>query len=874
MNYDEAKKFLLSSKMNTSRPGLERIKKVLKALGNPERELNVVHVVGTNGKGSAANMLCRMLEASGIRTGLFSSPYISELTEYISCDGVQISRQDFAGISGFLADFLEKSGLELTHFEFVTVLSVLYFRGKNCICIYEAGMGGRMDATNIFEKSVCTVLTSVGLDHTSFLGTSLEQIALEKAGITEKGGTLIIHGDMQCQIKEVLKRLSAANGFNLEETACKRVRVKEHSLYKTVFDYGETENITINSGALYQLKNSVIAIAAYRLIASVMGFAAEESAIKEGLEKFKLKSRFEVIKKEPPIIADGGHNPDCIRELVKSLDIGCKYVFITGVMADKDYEAMYDMLSEYASCFICVDEGLDRALDSDRLSAFLKNYGIPVYNAKTCFVAAGMIKRMVSELSHKTSNRFIKKPDAFIFTGTLYMTDSFKKAVETVYDKNKTEELYRETVNRLTSKSFYPKKSLPKTYSIDGMRRLLKAFGSPESCLSVIHVAGTNGKGSTCSILKSIFKEKGLRTGLFTSPYITRFNERIVLDDRQIEDDLLAAISDAVVKEQDRLGLDLNQFALLTCAAFIYYNLTDADVVVLETGLGGTYDPTNIVAKPLCSVITNIGYDHMAVLGGTISEIASAKAGIIKKSVPVICYPVEGKAFKVISKEAREKNSPLISIKKTDVIIKESGENGTDFMFENTEFHLPLTGDFQAYNAATAIMAAKAACSQSDGRLPEITADDLISALKKVNWRGRLELVSRNPLCYIDGGHNIQCIEHVTGFFSRKYADKRKIYIAGFMKDKDYSAMLNVLSKNADILYLVLVKNDRSLSFLELTKETNQYNIEVKVFKELREAYAEALNAADSNTLICVTGSLYQLSDFYQLVKETGGSDG
>lgn len=882
MDYVEVKDYLLSPAINVSRPGLDRIKTALAFLDNPQKNLKVIHVVGTNGKGSVSHMLGEILVNTGYRTGLFSSPYISELTEYISVDNILISRQAFAGISEYLIESLKTAGIFLTHFEFVTVLSVLYFVEKGCdFCIYEAGLGGINDATNIFDTAECTVLTSLGIEHSAYLGTTLEEIAANKAGIAHRGEVLISSDvgnrseksgcspETGCQAGadcyeektgavseagKAVRRYCEENGIRLRGICTEKLVLKERTLDRLVFDYGEIKDITLNTGALYQLQNAAAAIEAALYLDSNLS----KTSVLNGLSAFRLKSRFEIIRSNPLILVDGGHNPSCVRELKKSLTDGERYMIVTGVMSDKDYAAMYEELREYASCFICVDNNMPRALPSHILCGVLEKYGIPVYNAKDTFTAAALVKRMSGA------------GDKVLFLGTLYMTDRFKEDIELVYCEKKLHQRYEETVKRLTSKSFYSK-----NYSIDDMKLLLGEFDSPQEKLNVIHVAGTNGKGSTCSMIYTALEKLGFRTGLFTSPYIRVFNERISFHGKRIEDEMLTAIAAQVIDTQNRLKMDLNQFALVTCICFIYYHLVGVDFVVLETGLGGTYDPTNIVQRPVCTVITNIGLDHTAVLGSTIEEIAGTKAGIIKKDVPVVCYPVESAAFSVIRKRAEELSAPLIHLSEEDVVIENSGMSGTDFVFQGRRFHTSLAGDFQAYNAAAAVLALEAVRDRTDtlkgGDAFGNFFERVSEALSEVQWKGRLELVCTAPVCYIDGGHNVQCIRSVTAFFDVHYKDRKKIYIAGFMKDKDYGNMISVLSESADVLYLVPVNYERSLSFWELTQAANQYNIDIKVFDGLEKAYQKAVAAADDRTVICIIGSLYQLNDFYLLKKQSGG---
>lgn len=877
MNYTEAKEYLLSPEVNTSILGLDRIKLALEELGNPQKELRVVHVVGSNGKGSTSAMMAGILKETGLRCGLFSSPYISELTEYIKLDLNEISENEFAELTNEIKAVIEKRGLKLTHFEFITVMSVLYFRKHNCdLCIYEAGMGGRDDATNIFDEAICNVLCSITVEHSQWLGDTITKIVENKLGIAHNGEKLvaadivdmlfsktmdIVEGhspesveccsDLNCSepsdCEEISNEIIAYcrnNGLKLSGINYPVLK-SESGLSCLGFDCGCYTDLIINTGARYQLKNAATAIKACELVCEAMGMTLSEEAVRKGLKKFSLKSRFEMVSEKPEVIIDGGHNPACIRELIKSLSGTEKYIIVTGVMADKDYERMYELLAPYAGVFIAVDDGIERALDSSVLSGYLSKFGVTVYNASTCELAAALVRELADESSR------------VLFTGTLYMTDSFKSSYKAFEDRNKSDFMYNEVVGRLTEKSFYSA-----NYGLDDVRRLLEKLGSPEKELKVLHVAGTNGKGSTCKMLHSIIRQMGHSCGLFSSPYIRVFNERIQINEENISDNILTALTNRVLGAQSELGIDLNQFALVTVIAFLYYRLMRVDYVVLETGLGGELDPTNVIDEPLCTIITNIGLDHVGVLGDDISKIALAKAGIIKNNVPNVCYPVDEEAFEVISRRCLEKSAPLIYVNKENIKVTDSSALGTDFTYHGESYHVALTGDFQAYNACVAISAIKAVFGDDTNIEKKIK-----EGLKKISWPGRLELISEEPLCFMDGGHNPQCIRTVTSYFDRYYKDYKKIFIAGFMKDKDYHEMIKLLSLSADILYLVPVDCPRALTTSELTEATNVNIIKAEVFDELNQAYSKACRL-DEKKLICFIGSLYQLSSIYELFED------
>ena len=840
-NYEDAKQALLDNSVNISMPGLDRIRALLEVCGNPQNNLRIIHVVGTNGKGSVSNMLMRILSRGGYSVGMFNSPYISELTEYIHLDGEEISEKDFAYYTEKAFALVKEHNLFLTHFELVTVISILYFCDRMPdICIYEAGMGGGKDATNVFNSSLLTVLTNVSIDHSSFLGNTIEEIKAEK---------LAIAGPLEPVI------MADALSAELE-----KANITESDVSHIDFNYDGLD-IHLNTPALYQVKNAITAIAAVRKLTEVTDISVSVESIIKGLADFSLSARFECICKSPNVFIDGGHNPDCalrLAETLKSLNIS-GITLVTGIMTDKDYKAVYDALDPFVSEYIAVDNGISRALKTRELAGFLEGYNKPVTAAYHASVAAELIAA--------------KKPEFTLFSGTLYMTDAFRKGIKNSLCVRVSADNYTNAVKRLTSRSFFSKGT-----GNDELLRLLETFGNPQEELSVIHVAGTNGKGSTCSMIASGLCEAGLNTGLFTSPYLHVFNERIRFNGINIEDGLLAALTDLVSERADSLGIDLNQTAI----AFLYYRIKKADAVVLETGLGGTYDPTNIVTKPIVSVITNIGLDHTAVLGNTIEEIADAKAGIIKAGVPVVVYPVTESAMDVIEKRAKLAGSKLIRTDKslTDKTVTAAefdcpgscGLSETNiFSYKGHTYITGLNGDFQQKNAAVAIEALEIAFDYFDVPGGDTRQDMIYRALKKTLWPGRLEKLSDVPPVFCDGGHNPQCIATVCEWINKAYAGYRKYFICGFMKDKDYEEMVRILSASADFLALAPVEGaPRSLSKQELTQVAKSLIIENGVYDNVLAAHKAVRSMLDKKSVVVFIGSIYQLDKVRSIFESDG----
>lgn len=845
MEYEALKEILLSDEFNVSSPGLERIKNVLNALGNPQNSLRVINVAGTNGKGSVSTMLA-LMAGEQYKTGLFNSPYITELTEYIHVsDGglSEIDRNDFAGVGSRLLEFLKTENLDLTHFEFITVLAILYFKKIGAeLVVMEAGMGGREDATNVFEKPEALILTSMGMDHDSWLGKTMEEVISHKLGLGRRGEVLM-SSDIICggkdDITEIIKKTAGDYGLVIKGNSEAYSSVLKSSDGKSLhFDCEKYNDLVINTPALYQLKNAAAAVCA----ADYLGLP--EQAIRAGLSKFALKARFEKVSDSPEVYIDGCHNPACAEELAKVLEsIGKKFIIVTGVMKDKDIKGIYDRISDYAECFVCVD-GTARALGTDTLAEFLASYGKRVVRAYTPELAVAYI-------------RFINPDVPVLFAGTLYLTDRFREAFTAT--EADIEKAYDSAVERVTSRSFFSAGS-----SLPDLKRLLEEFDNPQDKLKVIHVAGTNGKGSTCAYIYTVLRSFGYSCGLFTSPYIISFDERIRLDGENCRHELFARIMAMINERQESLGINLNQFAMITAAAFIYYRLTDADYVVLETGLGGENDPTNICIKPECSVITNIGLDHTGVLGNTIEEIASAKAGIIKADVPVVVYPSCETAVSIFKNRAGQVGAPFVAVDEKDIV---PGEESGSFTYKGRGFKTPLPGDFQYLNAAAAIEAVLN--TESLGR--NSNKNELFeacTAIKNVYWPGRLEKLSDEPLVYVDGGHNPQCIKNTTEFIRKNH--KGKIVVAaGFLKDKDYPGMLKELAefagKTGAEIVCFPIDAHRALSYEELKEYVSGRYPEIKLFKSFEKGAEYAIKYG--NTVLFI-GSIYLINAVYQRIMD------
>ncbi len=405
---------------------------------------------------------------------------------------------------------------------------------------------------------------------------------------------------------------------------------------------------------------------------------------------------------------------------------------------------------------------------------------------------------------------------------------------------------YSEVLEKLTSRTFFN--------SFAGLGRMkveLAHFGNPHEQLPTIHVAGTNGKGSVCAMLHSILRQAGYKVGLFTSPFLEDFRERIQINGEMISKYDLTVIGEEVFSYTDMMEEPPNQFEVVTIIAMLYFLRSKCDVVILETGLGGTFDPTNVVPKPILSIITNIGLDHSAILGKTIPEIAAAKAGILKKNVPCIAYPSGSEAIQVISSIALKADAPLTVIDKSDVRnMKFDGET-EHFTYKNARFETALPGVHQAYNSAVVLEAVY----QLNRSGFYITDADIGSGLKLVKWPARLEILNREPLIYLDGGHNPQCVEAVVEFFKKTYPKHKVTFVVSILQDKDYETMLTSLCAYGKKIYFVKNEHPRAIPSDQLPELCERFGMEYR--EDCEALLRELCDKVKEDEIICLTGSLF-----------------
>lgn len=372
------------------------------------------------------------------------------------------------------------------------------------------------------------------------------------------------------------------------------------------------------------------------------------------------------------------------------------------------------------------------------------------------------------------------------------------------------------------------------------LSKLLGALNNPQEKLRFIHIAGTNGKGSTAAMTAEILKRSEYKAGLFTSPFLEVFNERIRINDNCISDTDLALYTERVKKAMEENDAPVSEFAFVTAIAFLYFYEKECDFVVLEVGMGGKLDATNIISKSLVSVICKIGLDHTQYLGDTIEEIALEKCGIIKENGTVTAYP-EDAVSNIIRQCAKEKNAHLIFAEKA-----EKSQNG--FIYKGTEYPLSLKGSYQPQNAALTLEIINALRSKGID-IPEKAVTD---GLNNTVWAARFEYVCENVI--IDGGHNIDGIRALKK--SLLDLNRNIILIIAMMKDKDYNTCIREIAPIAKTVIATEIDMPRCLKAEDTAKIVKSMNIPVIVNNNPYKAMQNALEIA-GDSVICVCGSLF-----------------
>ena len=399
------------------------------------------------------------------------------------------------------------------------------------------------------------------------------------------------------------------------------------------------------------------------------------------------------------------------------------------------------------------------------------------------------------------------------------------------------------------------------TFCKPGLERisaLCKALGDPQKDLKFIHVAGTNGKGSFCSMTESVLRAAGYKTGLYTSPYIKVFNERMQVCGEMISNEELASLTEYVKPIADAMTDKPTEFELITAIAFEYFKRHKCDVVVLEAGMGGRLDSTNIIRDPLLSVITGIALDHTAFLGDTVEKIAAEKAGIIKDNRPILWGGDDLSARAVIETTAKEKGSEFFFVDYENLRNINATLDGTTLDFgEHKDIKINLLGLYQPKNAAVVLSAID--ILRKTGM--DISKDAVKRGLESARWLARFEILSRDPLVIFDGAHNPQGIDSAVKSIKHYFKDKKVYVMTGVLKDKDYDVISTRLSEIASRAFVMTPENPRALDAKEYADILEAKGVKSNSYDTIKEAFEAAKKAAknDGVPLVCL-GSLYTYS--------------
>ncbi|RJP82956.1 MAG: bifunctional folylpolyglutamate synthase/dihydrofolate synthase [Desulfobacteraceae bacterium] len=391
---------------------------------------------------------------------------------------------------------------------------------------------------------------------------------------------------------------------------------------------------------------------------------------------------------------------------------------------------------------------------------------------------------------------------------------------------------------------------------------ILRELGNPQDRFASVHIAGTNGKGSIASYLSTILREAGYNVGLYTSPHLVRFNERIKINHREITDQEVLEAYNAVKKVGygDR---EPTFFEYTTAMAFYHFGHKDIDWAIIETGMGGRMDSTNVL-KPAVSVISNISLEHQMYLGDTLEKIAAEKGGIIKNGTPVVTGVSQENVFAVLQNLADERSAPIYRLG-MDFTAEETGRNRFTYhgIYEAWEnLRTSLQGRHQIENAAIALSACEV-LQMGYGKHPSVAipVDTIRKGLLTTKWPGRLEKIMDSPLVILDGAHNLSAVENLSRYMEEELSERKITLVAGILGDKSYEAMLGNLLPHCTRVILTRSKIDRALDPLMMKPVAEKYISDVQIVNDVGEAVQHALKTVPKDEVICISGSLYVVGE-------------
>ncbi len=397
---------------------------------------------------------------------------------------------------------------------------------------------------------------------------------------------------------------------------------------------------------------------------------------------------------------------------------------------------------------------------------------------------------------------------------------------------------------------------------------LLELMGNPQNKLKFIHVAGTNGKGSVCACLSEVLSQAGYKTGMYTSPHLMRINERFKIDGKDIDDREFAALITKVRDITESMSEQASQFEVLTAAAFEYFYKEGCDIVILETGLGGRLDSTNVINAPEVTLITTIDMDHMAELGDTMEKIALEKAGIIKRGTKVVVDGRNTSVMHVFEKACKEQGCKLIisEIEKIENLRVSLEQSKFDYK-DIKDIDLSLTGLYQPGNAILAVEGIKILTEKGF----KINDEDIKAALKKVHWQARFEIMDKDPYFIIDGSHNPAGVSETVKSIKAYFSDKKIRFIIGILSDKNIDEILTDIKPLAKEVAVITPPSSRACKAEDMIKLVEEkISVSNRAFESIKEAVDYMLDSAKKDDIICAMGSLYSVGELKKAFYEHG----
>lgn len=426
-------------------------------------------------------------------------------------------------------------------------------------------------------------------------------------------------------------------------------------------------------------------------------------------------------------------------------------------------------------------------------------------------------------------------------------------------------ESYQKTIEEIHSMPRFSDKT-----TLERIGKILESLGNPQKDLKFIHVAGTNGKGSVCVMLESILRNSGLKTGLFISPYVCRFEERIQIDGKPVDEKIIVSAWEKVyknIKELQNSGIIVNEFEAVTALGMEIFAREKCGIVVLETGLGGKWDATNIIENPLCTVITSIGFDHTAVLGNTIAEITNEKCGIIKENGITVTAPQRAKALEIIRKKAKEKNNIIFFAQDVELDGIEYSIRKTSFTYKGEKFSMNLLGSYQIINVRT-VLAALSSLNVTKKLGFKITLESVRKGLAEAVHIARFQVYSLKPLIIVDGAHNPDGTAQLAKTLSKILPDEKPVALCGMLADKKLENSLANLKKTFSKIYTVTIDNPRTASDEDVSKIFIDMGEDAIMCGNVEEGLKIALKQAEiEGKPLVICGSLFLCGEALNLLQ-------